>query len=120
MAAWRPLRGNTGSARRLRRELTDAERWLWQRLRNRQLLGAKFRRQAAIGPYVVDFVCSEQKLVLEIDGSQHQQQKDHDESRSRWLEQQGYMVLRFWNHEIFKESEAVLTRIVQAIEPDGA
>ena len=81
-------------ARELRRNSTDAERWLWQRLRNRQLLGHKFRRQVPIGPYIVDYICLELWLVIEVDGSQHRQQKDYDEGRSQFLAMQAYGVLR--------------------------
>ena len=102
-------------ARDLRRNSTDAERWLWKRLRNRQLLGHKFRRQVPIGPYIVDFICLELRLVIEVDGSQHRQQDDYDESRTQFLGTQGYRVLRYWNNEVLQQGEAVLESIVQAL-----
>jgi len=102
-------------ARELRRNSTDAERWLWQRLRDRQLLGHKFRRQAPMGPYIVDFICRARGLVIEVDGSQHGQQEDYDEGRTQFLETQGYRVLRYWNNEVLQRGEAVLESIVQAL-----
>jgi len=102
-------------ARDLRRNSTDAERWFWKRLRNRQLLGHKFRRQVPIGPYIVDFICLELRLVIEVDGSQHRRQDDYDESRTQFLGTQGYRVLRYWNNEVLQQGEAVLESIVQAL-----
>lgn len=105
-------------ARRLRCETSDAERALWLRLRDRRLGGLKFRRQTPIGPYIVDFVCLERELVVEIDGGQHMAtaQRAKDEERTRWLETQGFMVLRFWNDEVLNQMEAVLERILRACE----
>ncbi len=108
-------RNNTHHARRLRREMTDAEKLLWRVLRAREFDGCKFRRQHAIGLYIVDFVCIAEKLVVEADGGQHLQQVKKDEQRTRFLELQGFRVLRFWNHEILTMSEAVLERIWMAI-----
>jgi very-short-patch-repair endonuclease len=102
-------------ARELRRNSTDAEKWLWQRLRNRQLLGHKFRRQVPIGPYIVDFICLERRLLIEVDGSQHRQQEDYDEGRSQFLAMQGCRVLRYWNNEVLQQGEAVLESILQAL-----
>ncbi len=84
---------------------------LWQYLRNRQLLGYKFRRQAVIEPYIVDFACLEAKLIIEADGGQHAEQASYDARRSSRLEGMGYKVLRFWNHETLSETDAVLERI---------
>ena len=97
------------NAKELRKNLTDAEQKLWQHLRNRQLEGYKFRRQQAIGKYIVDFVCFEKKLVVELDGGQHSDAKrvEYDSNRTRWLESRGYQVLRFWNHEVLSEFDAV-------------
>ena len=100
-------------ARKLRKRLTDAERHLWRQIRDRQLLGYKFRRQTPVGRYVVDFICLEQRLIVELDGGQHAEQKDYDASRSDWLEQRGYTVLRFWNHEVFGNLEGVKEIIVK-------
>ena len=98
-------------ARRLRREETEAERFLWARLRARQLSGAKFRRQYTIGPFIADFCCLEHRLIIELDGGQHASEVEKDEARSEFLRKEGYEVLRFWNHEVFLETELVLQRI---------
>jgi very-short-patch-repair endonuclease len=104
-------------ARRLRREQTEAERFLWARLRARQLSGAKFRRQCAIGPFIADFCCLEHRLIIELDGGQHacEVEKEKDEARSDFLRKQGYEVLRFWDHEVFGEIELVLQRIADLL-----
>ena len=102
-------------AQALRQTGTDAERWLWQRLRRRQLLGQKFRRQVPIGQYIVDFLCCEQMLVVEIDGAQHRQQEMYDRARTEFLEGKGYRVIRYWNNEVLQQGEAVLESIVQAL-----
>ena len=98
-------------ARRLRRAATDAERLLWHHLRNRVLVGCKFRRQCPIGPYVVDFVCLEARLVLEADGGQHMDSSS-DALRDGYLRSLGFHVLRFWNHEILGNPEGVREVIV--------
>ena len=98
---------NTSRARRLRKDPTDAERVLWNILRMRQVSGHRFRRQAPIGPYVVDFVCFENKLVIEVDGGYHAEQADHDAARTAWLESRGFRVMRFWNNEVLEEINAV-------------
>lgn len=103
------------NARRLRREMTDAEKRLWYYLRAHRFLGLKFKRQKPIGPYIVDFICTERFLVVELDGSQHQQQAEYDQQRERYLESRGYRVLRFWNHQILAETEAVLEQIQQVV-----
>ena len=102
-------------ARHLRRSATDAERALWAKLRNRQIEGLKFRRQYPLGPYTVDFVCFERKLVIEIDGGQHTEAAAQDELRTRWLRGRGYMVLRFWNNEVLRNMEGVLARISESL-----
>src|SRR5262245_13829853 len=102
-------------ARQLRRDQTDAEQRLWARLRDRQLCGAKFRRQHPIGPFVADFCCPEGKLIVELDGGQHAQEAAADQKRSRLLEVQGYRVLRFWNHDVLGNTEAVLERIAEVL-----
>jgi very-short-patch-repair endonuclease len=91
--------------------MTDAENWLWQHLRNRDLSGSKFRRQRPIGPYVVDFVCLEKMIILEIDGGQHFEVVDRDERRSKYLKGKGFEIYRFWNHEVLQNGEAVLEKI---------
>jgi len=97
---------NIKLARQLRKNMTDAERKLWNILRNRNL-GVKFRRQEPIGDYIVDFVCYEKKLIIEIDGGQHCEDK-RDKIRDRWLENQGFKVLRFWNNEVLSNIEGVV------------
>ena len=102
-------------ARDLRQRSTDAERALW-RLRNRQLVGYKFRRQVPIGEYIIDFVCLERKVVIEVDGGHHQEQAPYDTDRTTWLESQGFQVLRFWNHEVLTDAEAVQEALLVALQ----
>ncbi|MFZ5842588.1 MAG: endonuclease domain-containing protein [Pseudomonadota bacterium] len=109
-----PLQRNR--ARQLRKSMTDAERLLWRELRNPENFSAKFRRPCPIGPYVVDFVCLEQRLIIEVDGSQHQQ-SDHDVQRTEWLEKNGFRVLRFWNNEVMQNRSAVCEVIWQSLGP---
>lgn len=103
-------------AKSLRHQLTDAERLLWQHLRAGRLQGYKFRRQQAIGKYVVDFVCIEAKLIVEADGGQHLQQQAYDKNRSDYFHQQGFAVLRFWNHDILQQTTEVLENILSYLE----
>lgn len=102
-------------ARRLRRRSTPAERILWQLIRNRQLDGFKFRRQYPIGRYIVDFVCIEARLVIELDGAQHYPRPMTDEVRDRWLVSVGYTILRFANGEIVHEPDRVLEVIYRSL-----
>ncbi|MGH8581802.1 MAG: endonuclease domain-containing protein [Gammaproteobacteria bacterium] len=103
-------------ARKLRAEMSDAERWLWRNLRKRQVGAYRFRRQHPLGRHIVDFVRLEARLVIEVDGGQHVEGKEYDRQRSTWLEQKGYRVLRFWNHEVLTETEAVLLAIDQVLQ----
>ena len=103
-------------ARQLRHNLTDAERLLWRHLRQRQLEGQKFRRQYPLGKYIVDFICLEKRIVIEVDGGQHTDQKEYDDERSNWLTAQGFEVLRFWNHDVLQNIEVVKTEILQALQ----
>ena len=103
-------------ARKLRRRQTDAERKLWSRLRDRQLCGAKFRRQHAIGPFVGDFCCIENKLIIELDGGQHAENANADEERTSYLRQHGFRVLRFWNDAVLQDIDAVMVAIIGALE----
>ena len=105
------------NARRLRSNLTDAESCLWKRLRSRQLLGIRFRRQAPIGKYVVDFISYEANLIIELDGGQHALQQAYDERRTAWLESQGFRVLRFWNHDVLQKMDAVLEVVCGLLTP---
>ena len=102
-------------ASHLRTNSTDAERHLWQFLRNRQLGGYKFRRQHPLPPYTVDFVCLERRLIVELDGGQHADAQACDTARTHALEQSGYRVLRFWNHQALSNTEGVLTFILQQL-----
>src|SRR5829696_74245 len=110
----------TDQARHLRANLTQAERRLWSALR-RQALGARFRRQVPLGPYVVDFACPTRRLVVEVDGGQHLE-NPADVQRDAWLQANGFRVLRFWNHEVLANLEGVLTVILAALGggSDGA
>lgn len=104
-------------ARRLRREQTDAERRLWNYLRARRLGGYKFRRQHTIDRYIVDFYCDDARLVIEVDGGNHNEprQKDYDRQRTMTLEKLGLRVLRFWNDEVLLYTEQVLETILEAL-----
>jgi len=92
---------------------TDAEARLWDRLRDRRLAGAKFRRQHPAGPYIVDFCCVEWRLVVEVDGGQHAQADSGDDGRSAYLASAGFNVLRFWNSDVLTDIESVLGRIAE-------
>jgi very-short-patch-repair endonuclease len=102
-------------ARTLRRTFTDAELRLWQLSRGRYLKQSKFRRQHPPGPYVVDFLCIEQRLVIEVDGGQHQVQKSYDSKRTDDLEAAGYRVLRFWNNDVLLKTDDVMQVIHEAL-----
>jgi very-short-patch-repair endonuclease len=103
----------TDRARELRLNLTDAERHLWRYLR-RHTFGASFRKQVPIGSFVVDFACLSRRLVIEIDGGQNLENAE-DLRRDRWLRDQGYRVLRFWNHEVLTNVEGVLQVIASKV-----
>ena len=98
-------------ARNLRTKLTYAEKVIWFSLRNRNLCSEKVRRQHPIGSYIVDFVYLEKKLIIELDGGQHQRKKDQDTAREQWLMSEGYKVLRFWNNDVLNNLEGVLETI---------
>ena len=103
-------------ARRLRRQQTDAERELWSRLRGREVGGAKFRRQHAIGRYIVDFCCPERQLVVELDGGQHLVQEKSDLRRTAFLLRRGYRMLRFWDNDVLLNADVVMEEIARAVE----
>jgi|SRR5690348_421983 len=107
------------TARRLRANATGAEDMLWRHLRRSPVLGTHFRRQVPIGRYVADFACMAARLVVEVDGSQHAEGPvaDSDKERTRWLESEGYRVLRFWNSDITQNIDGVLEAIHSAISP---
>ena len=100
----------TKFAKELRKNGTDAENIIWYHLRAKQFEGLKFRRQQPIGNYIVDFVCFSKKIVIELDGGQHdiKRIKQKDKKRDTWLQKQGFKVLRFWNNEIFENLDGVL------------
>ena len=102
------------AVRTLRTNSTEAERVLWHQLRAARLSGYKFRRQTPIGRYIVDFVCFEARLIVEVDGGQHVEQQAYDTKRTAWLEAQGFRVLRFWNTEVLGNMEGVKKVIVRA------
>jgi very-short-patch-repair endonuclease len=105
-------------ARRLRRDATDAEQKLWRHLRRLSLPDSHFRRQATIGPYFADFACHRTRLVIEVDGGQHNEdrQVELDAARTAYLHSQGYRVLRFWNHDVLENIDGVLQTINEALK----
>ena len=100
-----------GNAKTLRSTQTDAEQKLWYHLRAHRFMGRKFKRQKPIGRYIVDFVCLEDKLIIELDGGQHVENVEYDLERDTWLRSEGFTVLRFWNNDLLNEMEGVLERI---------
>lgn len=100
----------------LRKELTPAEKKLWAYLRGDQLNGINFRRQHAIGKYIPDFCSPDAKLIIELDGSQHLEQAEYDAERTKYLESQGYKVIRFWNNQVMNDMNSVILAITYAIE----
>jgi len=104
----------TPLARKLRRAQTEAEDRLWSRLRNRQLLDFKFRFQFPIGRHVADFACEQARLVVELDGGQHVDSQS-DPARTAAIHAAGYQILRFWNHDVFANTDGVLEVIAQAL-----
>ncbi len=103
----------TQKARELRSNMTDAELLLWYKIRRRQLYDFRFRRQYVMERYIVDFICLEAHLIIELDGSQHMEQVADDNERDCYLAEQGYKVLRFWNNELLHDMDAVLLVIGQ-------
>ena len=103
-------------ARGLRKNPTEAEKKLWSLLRLKQLDGHRFRRQAPIGPYIVDFFCPEAHLIIEVDGGQHGDALKYDEARTTWLTTQGHHVIRFWNNDILQNPDGVLLRLREAFD----
>ncbi len=101
----------TPLAKGLRKSSTDAERVLWRHLRNKQIEGCKFRRQQPMENYILDFVCLEKGLVIEVDGGQHSTNKAKDEQRDDWLKENGFLVLRYWNTDVLFNIEGVLEDI---------
>jgi very-short-patch-repair endonuclease len=109
--------GNKENARELRSNLTIAERTLWYILRRRHLLGYRFRRQVPVGRYIVDFLCYEARLIIELDGGQHNMPTHigYDNQRTFWLESQGFTVLRFWNNDVLMHFNVVQEEIFRML-----
>ena len=117
----RPKRSNPKTkhqAIQLRKKSTPAERKLWSRIRDDQL-GVTFRRQHAVGNYIPDFCCPKAKLIIELDGSQHLEQEEYDNERTRYLESLGYKVIRFWNNEVMKNVDSVILAVMNALEDES-
>ena len=102
-------------ARELRKNATHVENRLWSLIRTKRLKGYKFKRQYIIGAYIVDFICLEQKLIIELDGSQHLDAAEYDKERTHFLNSKGYHVLRFWNNEVLENTENVLNVILESL-----
>ena len=104
----------------MRSNATDAEDVLWEELRGRRLEGLKFRRQVPLGPFIVDFLCLEHRLVIEVDGSQHGDARlAYDVGRTRWLEGEGFTVVRFWNDDVLRDIHNVCLHIVRVTGVGG-
>ena len=113
---WRASKEIQTRARELRKEMTPAEKKLWQVLRGNQFDGLYFRRQHAVGAYILDFVCIQEKLVIEVDGESHLEQEEHDKERTQWLEEKkGYRVIRFTNEDVFQNIDEVVEAIRAAV-----
>ncbi|HLG89382.1 MAG TPA: endonuclease domain-containing protein [Alphaproteobacteria bacterium] len=102
--------------RDLRVNATPAERTLWRYLRIKQVHQVRFRRQFPIGPFIADFVCLKAKLIVEVDGGQHDANVAYDENRTKWLESQGFEVIRFWNNDVLESTEGVVNEIASRVE----
>jgi len=107
------------NSQKLRHNSTDAEMKLWRVLRGHQLKDIHFRRQHAIGTYVVDFCAPSMKLIIEVDGGQHLDQETYDQERTAYLESKGYRVLRFWNNDVMHDLDGVVTVILDTLESQG-
>ena len=99
----------------LRKHATDTEMKLWFFLRNRRFYGFKFRRQQVLKGFIVDFICYEKKLIVELDGGQHNEQEEYDINRTKILEKEGFHILRFWNHDFLQNKDEVLSVIYEAL-----
>ena len=104
------------TARRLRKNQTEAEFHLWMHLRRKQLGAHRFRRQVPLGPYIADFVCLSARLIVEVDGGQHAERTTEDAERPTWLELQNFRVLRFWNNDVLGNIDGVLETIVEILK----
>jgi len=112
------------NARALRADMPDAEQCLWRGLRNRQLHGARFRRQHPIGPFIADFACVEHRLVIEVDGGHHAEREGADAARTEYLRRDGWRVLRYWNNDVLRNCDVVLeniaAKIAEGTSPTGS
>jgi very-short-patch-repair endonuclease len=104
------------NARQMRHEPTDAERKFWFAVRGRQFGGYKFKRQYPVGPYIADFVCLNQRLIVELDGGQHAQQAEYDIKRTDYLRMRGFRVLRIWNDDFLRTPDAILEGVWRALK----
>ena len=113
------MKNKTILARNLRKNSTIQERRLWNLLKNRQFHNLKFKRQQPISDYIVDFICKEAKIIIEIDGGQHNEPEniEYDKTRTEYLNTLGYKVIRFWNNEIYENIEGVVLRLKEEINP---
>lgn len=113
------MSNKTFLARNLRKNATIQERRLWNLLKNRQFYNLKFKRQQPIGDYIVDFICKEAKIIIEVDGGQHNEPEniEYDKTRTEYLNNLGYKVIRFWNNEIYENIEGVVLRLKEEINP---
>ena len=109
------VRSIVATARKLRRSSTNVERKLWHRIRDKQVEGFRFRRQRPVGRFIVDFICLDARLIVELDGGQHAENVAHDKKRSAFLESLGYRVLRFWNNEVIENMDGVLERLREVL-----
>jgi very-short-patch-repair endonuclease len=105
----------TEIARKLRKNQTVVESLLWSRIKNKSLNNLKFKRQFIIGNFIVDFVCLEKKLIIELDGSQHLDNKEYDFERTKYLTARVFRVIRFWNNDVNKQIDSVLEEILQNV-----
>ena len=106
----------TMRAQQLRKNPTEAEKRLWRRLNRRRLEGWKFSRQMPVGPFICDFMCQEARLAIELDGGQDAIETENDASRTRYIQSEGYRVLRFWNNDVFGNMDGALQTIAAALE----
>jgi len=107
---------NKHLAREMRNNPTSQEKTFWSIVKNRQFFGYRFLRQYCIGNYIVDFICKEKKIVIEIDGSQHTEFADYDNERTQYLNSLGYKIVRFWNNEIDNDIEGVYSKMIYYFE----
>ena len=112
----RGMNESRSRARQLCKNPTDAERLLWQKLRFWQVDPRKFRRQEPLGGYIVDFVCLERRLIVELDGGQHADRNAYDKKRDDWLRNQGFVILRFWNHDVLNNIDGIVEQILDTLK----